>query len=219
MAFSLIAHTVGAQGSSTTTPAIDTTGANFLAVFVSRFGTISSGDLTDSKSNTWHLLTPQAGTIADGAIFWSKPTSVGSGHTFTVGAGFPTVCVQAWSGGSASPFDIENGATASGVTSIQTGSVTPNNANSLIVTGLALADSTTGPAAIDSGFTISDQSLGNAGITESGAMAYLVETSIAAKNPTWSGFTTDGPAAVIAVFNAAFVPVTHPRLLPSLGVG
>lgn len=204
MAFSLIANTVGAQGGSSTTPAINTTGANLIVIAVSMFGTPSTSGLSDSKTNTWTQLTTHSGTTASVRLFYCLAPIVGSGHTFTYNVGFPTICVQAWSGAAAaSVFDVENGASGSGVTSIATGSITPGANNELVVTGISLADNTTGPALINGGFTISDQSLGRSGLTESGAMAYLIQTTATAANPTWSGFTTDGPGAAIASFKAA----------------
>jgi len=199
MAFSLVVNTIGASPTS----GIDTTGANLIVIAVSAFGAVGLSP-SDSKSNTWTALTGQVGTVAGVKLFYCLNPTVGSGHTFSYGSGFPTVGVQAWSGAAAaSVFDVENGATGAAVTSIATGSVTPSVNDEVVVTALGLADSVTGPAAINGGFTISGQSLGNTGVRESLAMGYLVQTTAAAANPTWSGFTTDGPAAVIASFKAA----------------
>lgn len=205
MAFSLIAHTVGAQGGSTTTPAIDTTGANLIVVTVGCFG--ASAGISDSKGNTWTALTSRGAANFFTRIYYCLNPTVGSGHTFTQGSGFPTVCVTAWSGAHAtSVFDVENGATANPVTSLATGSVTPANANSLVIASIGASDSTTaGSLAISGGFTISDKSFGNTGVTESGAQAYLIQTSIAAANPTWSSFSSGDTSAAIAVFIAAAV--------------
>lgn len=201
MAFSLVAHTKGAQGSSTTTPAIDTTGANLIVVSIGTFGGFA---LSDSKSNTWTQLTTRTGGSFATKIYYCLTPTVGSGHTFTLSSGFPTVCVTAWSGAATSSvFDVENGAGSTAVTSIVTGSVTPANANSLVIASIGAADSSTGPVAISGGFTISDQGFGNTGVTESGAQAYLIQTSAAAANPTWSGFSSSDAGAAIAVFKAA----------------
>jgi hypothetical protein len=59
-------------------------------------------------------------------------------------------------------------------------------------------------SSIDSSFTVSDDENGAASLAFGNVMAYLVETSIVAKNPTFSG---DGSshqwAAAIAVFTSA----------------
>jgi hypothetical protein len=130
-----------------------------------------------------------------------------SGGALATGTDYVTVTgyyanfsFTAWSGtATTSVFDSQNGNTASAST-IQTGSVTPSYAGSLIIAVVgqdgAVAQS------IDSGFTVMD----NLGPNPWGeATAYIIETSIVAKNPTW---TMNGPSflsANIAVFKPAGV--------------
>ncbi len=84
------------------------------------------------------------------------------------------------------PFDQQNGvATPTTTTSYQPGSITPSENNEVIVTAITSGGGVTSYS-IDSGFTISDQfDLSGGGHFPLG-MAYLIQTSAAASNPTWS---------------------------------
>jgi hypothetical protein len=169
-------------------------------VAVSYYGGGSPPTLSDSKGNTWTGLTLKTTGNAGSRIFYCAPTSVGSGHTFTVNSSNAFAFgVQAWSGANASPFDIENGATASGVTSIQSGSVTPTNANSLIVAAGSPTDNTS-LYGVDSGFTATATVPFVGGTNEGLLMAYLKQNAAAAVNPTFSWTTSAAAAATIAVF-------------------
>src|SRR5262245_31953689 len=114
MAFARIAGAKAgsADGHSVTTGAIDTTGATLLILVVGQESAVADCAISDSKGNTWNALTEQVEGAGRGAIYWSRPTSVGSGHTFTAEQtnSFPAICVEAWSGAHASPFDQQNGA-------------------------------------------------------------------------------------------------------------
>ena len=124
--------------------------------------------------------------------------------TATATGGHPTIFVQAWGGADlTAPFDQQNGNTAASGTTYQPGSVTPGSANELIVSLLFGAGS--GTTTIDSSFTISDQ-LASTANAMAGGMAYLIQTSAAAVNPTWTrgGIGNVGPAS-IATFK---IPVT-----------
>jgi hypothetical protein len=126
--------------------------------------------------------------------------TVGTGHTFTVSGTslFQSLIASAFSGvATASPFDVENGAGSAGATSIATGSVTPSQANSLIVTTVGSLWSS---HSIDSGFTEIADVAYSAGNHFSIAAAYLVQSAASAVNPTWSGPTSEDSAARIAVF-------------------
>lgn len=187
-----------------TTAAIDTTGANLLAAVIVDYDGVTStiADASDSKANTWTPLTTRK-TVGDErvTIWYSVPTSVGSGHTFTASrAGtFPSIHVVAATGALATPFDVENGATTTGTT-IQPGSITPSTNGTLIITGVAASNEATG-FSIGSGFT----QLGNFTNTanhQAGSGAYLVQNPAAAINPTWTAVANTTHSAAIAAFKA-----------------
>jgi hypothetical protein len=209
MAFSLIANTAvaaGAGGNSGTTGSVDTTGADLLVAYVASWTNLPDAAVTDSKGNTWTPRTnyDQNGVSRSRILYVENPT-VGTGHTFTVTStqDFPVLCIQAWSGAATSSvYDTENGNGVTAGTSTTTGSVTPAQDDSLIVTGICFTASNT--MSINSSFTISNQ-IDYAGATNfGGGMAYLVQTSATAVNPTWSWSSANSDsAASIAVFKVS----------------
>lgn len=202
MSFSAIAHveTSGSSSTACTTGAINSTGADLLVGIVHDFGPNAVGAFSDSKGNTWHpLTTKQQGTVSRATIFWSNPSSIGSGHTFSYAGGassFPSITVSAWASGGSPVFDVENGNSTASSSTLTPGSVTPNFANSLVITGFTVSAGT--PSSIDGGFTITG-SLAT-GAQEGASHAYLIQTSIAAANPTWTNGSSTDLTAVIAVF-------------------
>lgn len=207
MAFSLVAHAQAVSGNSNsvTTTGIDTSGANLIVINMAFDSTTT---LSDSKSNTWTLLTNHNnGSIHQRLAYCFNPT-VGSGHTFTLtgSSDFPSIEVQAWSGAATSPFDQENGAGATG-SSVTPGSITPGQDNELVVSGTAY-DNTFGNAALTApaSFTVSDGNGGAGGFAYGSTMGYWIQTTATAANPTWNANVTSGAAvAGIASFKAAAV--------------
>lgn len=208
MAVALISNVDAAPGANGgATGAIDTTGATLLVVIVSDFTGVSAAAPTDSKSNSWTGLTAKTQGNVRTAIFYSVPTSVGSGHTFTYASigGFPAIAVLAFSGSkSSSPFDVENGAVSAAATSRTTGSILPTEDSEVLVAGLGLA-AVTGSPSIDGGFTKADEEIFGAGNNFGLASAYLIQTTAGAANPAWSWSTAVDDAAVIASFKVAAV--------------
>lgn len=193
----------GSTGGAST--AIDTTGANLIVLSVSSYAGGTGLTVSDSKGNTWTPLTQKSGVNARCRLYYCASPVVGTGHTFSVtGTGiYPAFDALAFSGAAASPFDVENGATASGVTSVQPGSVMPSANGELIVTGMCSDGTFASGPSVDSGFTL-DAWLGyTASVNMGGGGAYLVQTTAAAVNPTWSWSTARGAVAVVAAFKAA----------------
>lgn len=197
--------TVGESASS----AIDTTGADLIVVGIT--GGAAPGltpAIADSKGNTYTGLTVYGSAgVAQVQLFYCQSPTVGSGHTFTVTANFQVVeyYVQAFSGSSPSPFDQENGGGSTGVvTSFQPGSITPSQANCLLVTVLAECDNANLPS-IDSGFTITDSDVIVGASHYGGGLAYLIQGAAAAVNPTWSWAANlvNQQASAMASFKAA----------------
>jgi hypothetical protein len=202
-ALSLIAHGLGSGADNPTVSAIDTTGANLLVAAISQYNGSGVGTLSDSKSNTWTALTAKVGAAeAYNRLFYCASPIVGSGHTFTYNNTglFGAIAVQAWSNANVSPFDLQNGNTAASGLTVQPGSVTPNQINSVIITAVCPGGAATSGYSIDGGFTVSDSVNTGPGV-EGLAMAYLVQGAAAAVNPNWSwtGSSNDA-AATIAVF-------------------
>lgn len=210
MAYSLVAHTAQNNGSGVT-GAIDTSGCTLLLVQVGAFDGNPIATPTDSKSNTWIGLTNVTSASAGaGRLFYSIPSSVGSGHTFTSGASFPSLCVQAWSNAAASPFDQQapgsNGATSAAGAG---GTLTPAAANALVIA--TWAEASTATPTINGGFTISDTAPGIGGTSYGSSMAYLVQTTAVSANPswTWSGAAAGIELTTFLAAGAGAAPVAH----------
>lgn len=196
----LIGHTYGVAGTGTgdgyTTPSIDTTGSNCIFVAVAHF-VITPGTVTDSYGNTWTQLTEYSGGNDKVYIVYCFNPTVGSGHTFTLHGSnvFGNLAVSAWSGLATSPFDVENG--NGGTDPLSTGSITPSQANTLVIS--ALSSNGAGTYTINSGFTITDQCSVD-GSARGVAMAYSVLASATATNPSWGTGGGFDCAASIASF-------------------
>lgn len=185
-----------------TSSAIDTTGADLLVFLVSCH--IGTPTVSDSKGNTWNALTRSGTGNTAAQIFYAKNPTVGTGHTFTISGTeiYPSVYVQAFSGADLTdPFDQESGAVANSVATIQPGAITPSANDALLVT---LVSHERASASINSGFTESGD-IGIGGNIIAGAAAYLIQTSAASVNPTWTipSSATDGIATRMASFLAA----------------
>lgn len=210
MAIALVDHTeFSGDVNGGTAAGINTTGASIIVISLCYyFARVSGPTVTDSNGNTYTALTEYNNSTASAQrLYYCASPVVGSGHTFTVsGSGiFCSFYVSAFSGTAASPFDVENGAgTSSFSSSLQPGSVTPSAANSLIVSGLTIEG--TPILAIDSGFSITDQSPYLPGMTYGGALAYLIQGAASPVNPTWSITGGANATASIAVFGQASAP-------------
>ncbi len=196
----------GGVGTGTiTTNAVDSSGSDFLVIGLS-YQPTSGATISDSKvGNTWNSLTRYISSNNEASrLYWCVPVSVGSGHTFTATgtAFFPGISAMGYSGvDQSSPFDVENGnAPASAVASFQTGSVTPSNAGSLIVSTLNMYN-TVASVTIDLSFTIETSVSGSGGVSYGNAMADLIQGAASALNPTWADSSFDLAATAIAVFN------------------
>jgi len=209
MAFSLIAS-VGAgstNGNNVTTAGITTTGANLIIIGVASYSVNTIETVSDSKSNTWTRLTIYTEGTGGGAgarhtLYYCLAPTVGTGHTFTASGTtiFPSINVVAFSGAKVTAvFDVENG--AAGFV-YQPGSVTPSQNNSLIVTGIHSWQSSI-PNTINSGFTVSTTQNYIGGQRFGAGLAYLIQSTAAAVNPTW---TSNNPTAHDAVGIAVFKP-------------
>lgn len=185
MAYAHIASVAVASpgGTPATTSAIDTTGANLIVISV---GDGNSSAPTDSKSNTWTGLTAITGGSTRGRLYYSYAPTVGTGHTFTVPHSYGAIAVAAFSGATAAPFDVENGTFDSdGGGTSQPGSVTPSENSEIVIAGLGIGGSAN-TLSINGGFTIAASVDGISGTQYGAAIAYLIQTTAAAANPTWS---------------------------------
>jgi len=210
----------GAPGGASN--AANSTGADILFISVSRYGGGDVPTVSDSKGNTWTPLTESVNGDNAARIYYALNPTVGTGHTFTVSgtAVYPTFIAHGFAGAAlSSAFDAENGTTASSVTSVQPGSITPAENGEVIIANMALNTAPGGAGvSINSGFTIGGFRDYSAGVNIAGYGAYFIQTTAAAINPTWSWTDSGFPAVRIASFKAAAVAGGHPAVKRMGGV-
>ncbi len=128
--------------------------------------------------------------------------------------------VEAFATTGAVSFVSESGNANDGASTLQPGSLTPPEDNDLLVSGDG--DFATAIATVDLSFITPDTGYaGVGGVTFGGQMGYLIETTAAAKNPTWTLNLSAGIAVSLAVFKEGAGggggPTVH--ALSALGVG
>jgi hypothetical protein len=175
----LIAHTVSVIVG--VTPAIDTTGADFI-IAVANAGNTNS--ITDSFNNTWTPLT--AGNASVGpTFFYAANPVVGTNHIFHDGGTSSQLAIAAFSGVSNSPYESDvMGSVILNPATIQPGNILAASVGDLLFTSVGVL-LPTGPSSVDSGFTITDQNTSLAQ-TLGIALAYKVASDTSAVNPTWT---------------------------------
>lgn len=221
MAIAFIGSNSGSGLSSATTGSVDTTGADFLIAMYSCADAVNLTP-TDSKSNTWTQVSNSYTRVEPRVrMFFSIPTSVGTGHTASVSGYFVgALHLLAFSGvKQSSPEDQISGNNAYGTT-IQPGSITPTEDNEVIVTIFGVNGSSS-PMSINSGFTETNEVDFGAGDHYGATGAYLIQGTAAAINPTWTR-TNSGPMVCMQVsfFSAPAAGGGAASIsLPTLGAG
>ncbi len=210
MPFSFVTSTskAGVEDATTTDP-ISTQSANLLVAAVGYNPTVTSEPaLTDNKGNTWSAIgSVNSGGTTKLRMFFLLNGAVGHGHTVTAtGAdSFGGVCLMAFRGSATSPLGSAlSDSDAGSASTVQPGPLTPDNDNSLVITGLAFDANSSGAVSINGGFTaVSTASV--AATSVGSGLAYLVQTTAAAADPTWNvtNVATAGIAAMITTFRAA----------------
>ncbi|HJT95822.1 MAG TPA: hypothetical protein VJ777_28425, partial [Mycobacterium sp.] len=209
------------NGNGFTTASFDSTGGNTVIVVLNQT-TSGTGAVTDNKGNTYAELTP----ISFGqktSIWYAQNATCGTGHTITVsGTGnFPALWYGVFSGGLTSGLfnkEAPGPGIANSTTTVQPGSTTPDQNDSLLVAGLGISNGDT--ASINGGFSTPDQLTVAGGAAYGVAGSYLIQTTAAAANPTWTWATGDNRQAPMAVFKPAAVGSSSvsPSVSPSASV-
>lgn len=187
-----------------TTGAINTTGANFCAQFLADYTPGSGEAFSDNKGNSYSALAASENTNVRAQFAYAENATTGTSHTFSVsGTGiYPTLGAIACSGVKTSgSFDQQNGAVTGGAsTTIQPGSVTPTENNELVLTGVCFGQAAS--VTVNLGFTeIADIAFSSGNYFQMG-LAYEIQTTATARNPTWTSGTSEEGAARIATFKA-----------------
>lgn len=203
--------TLSANGGGTTSPAIDTTGADLIvAAMVCDVGAFPAVEIhfSDSKGNGW----ADSGTASqnDGlaastvGIMYSVNPTVGTGHTFTMGAGAgnrsQALAIAAYKRANLGYDHASAGGSSSASFTVQPGSVTPGANNSLVIM-VATVVQTAASLSINQGFTIRENQPFLTGSSYGVLIADLFQGTAGAVNPTLtSDLNTNGMGAISYVF-------------------
>lgn len=179
-----------------TTTGVDTSGANLIVVGIWYHTGFGTATISDSKSNSWTALTAYTNFGQGVKLFYCENPTVDSGHTITTNAGYCGVGMLAVSSTGSITYQTVTGAAANASGNLQPGSITPSVNDSILVTAFG---SFNGAApTTPSGYTsIANNTTGTA---EAGGMAYKIQTTASAENPTWNG-TGTSQAATMMCFN------------------
>jgi len=197
---SLVSHATTQGGGGGTTSAINTTGANFIALQIISLGTCSS--VTDSASNSWSAVTPTFSTGVSGAseyIAYKVSPTTSSSHTFTIScSSYSILFVLAFSNGPTTGYDSTAGyGTVSSNTSATTAtlsSITPSANHELLITFGVFTGITLASASVNDSFsTVVD-------LTANSANSWYQQGTAAAIAPAW----TWSPSSPYGIYIAAF---------------
>lgn len=190
------------SGNAPTIPSTNMTGVNL--IFLGLTGNATFTTPTDSSSNTYTQAGSTVGTdVCFTALYYKFAPTVSATMTFTSNAGFGAMFVLGFSGAASSPLDQTNQATAGGpLTTIQPGSVTPSVNNEVLVSVATISHTNTGNTySVNGGYTITNQFADDGATTFGGAAGYLIQTTAAASNPTWTSSSAQNcGTASIATF-------------------
>lgn len=197
----------GGQNAVTTAGLAGASAANFVFIFTAYF---SAPTVTDSNTNTYTALGTTASAGGDPVVkgWYSQGGSYTDNMTFsTVGSGtFSGIVAMAFSGVKATPLDTESaGGNVNTGTTVQPGTQTPSENNCILITGMGI-NANDGVPTIDGGFSV--LSAGASYIAFGGSyygtcVSYLIQTTAAAANPTWTNAATRKMATIMASFKAA----------------
>jgi len=208
----------GGSGGGTSS-AVDTTGATGIYIGYALYDNPGTVSVSDSKGNTYTALTQSGGVGSYVRLYYCQNPTVGASHTFTVTgtAIFVAFGALAVSGSlTASSFDVESGGTASSTT-VQPGSVTPSQDNEILVT--AVSFNVINTASINSSFTLDGQLNYSIGVNIGLGLAFKIQTTAGAENPTWTVGSSCALTTRIASFKAAVAGGARQQTLSMLGVG
>lgn len=187
--------------SGATTAGIDTTGADFIVIGVTGYG-VSSWTVSDSQSNTWTAATEYASNPAVQLYYCTNPTTSAS-HTFTLSgsAVYGRINAAAFSGVAASsPLESENSGSTTTTSPASTGSVTPTQNNTLLISAGGLGSVVSPGVSGSPAFTALDEHTGIGGSDYSTGFAYYVQATAAniSSEFAWGSGTGDATAMIAA---------------------
>lgn len=204
--WTLVASNQGAGQNSPVTPSMNMTSAD-LIVISANWTSGANPTLQDSGGNSYTNIITLTNPSSFKTGFWYiHAPNVSSSMTFTLSGVnvYGNIIVQGWSGSVTGPLDQSNNSVSWTGNTITPGSITPVQANELVVTCVGSND----PGGAGWGYTINggytvpgNNSVQQTGSNYGGSMAYLLQTIAAATNPTWTdALSVNGLSTAIASF-------------------
>lgn len=218
MAYAAGVHTskvLGATGG--TSNSINTIGVDLIFIVVSAFTSGGAlGNRSDSAGNTWTALTPSSGGEATIQYYYKQNPTTSATHTFSTTDAYSAIGVMCFTGSKTSPFDQQNQG-SSNLNSVNPGSITPTENNELIFTVMSTGAGGSAYTGV-TGYTIAENISYGAGTNEGMALAYKIQTTAGAENPTWTYTGTAFSAAAIASFKSAAAATAY-NFFPFFNIG
>lgn len=214
------------NGNNVSNVGISTVGASLVGIVVSSANAVASITPTTTGSDTVTCLTEvidNTSTVRHKICYVKNPTSSASYQvSLSQASSFPAVCAVAFTGtDTTTPNDgtFTSGNNTAGTAALNIGSITPVNANSLILDGLTNTITGAHPT-IGSSQTYLDFAAGTAN-SYAIAVAYEVQSGgpTARSNITWTMNTNDLAAGSATSFKPAVAAGPPVGSMLTLGVG
>lgn len=197
----LLSHTIlaGTTNAVGPTTAINTTGAMIIIAAIGWYTPSNTAPtIVDSASNVWSHV-DETGFQMGVRLFYCVNPITSASHTFTgaaVGVNpSPSIAIEVFSVIKGA-VDITSGKNSGAPISQNCGAGgTPAVNNELLITGMSCL---TTPAGVDSGFTVSD-SVADGSVNVGLSLAYLIQTTAMAENPTWTQSASTNSMATLLV--------------------
>jgi hypothetical protein len=198
-------NTNTAEACGTSCAGINMAGANAEFVCVTYYnGTFTS--LADSQSNTWNAAVSAVGVSGSDStttLYYALSASVSSSQTFTVttSGGYPSIVAMGFSNvATSSALDQTNNSNYASQTSSPPGSVTPSTSGQLVIPCMGLSGTPNNSfSSVGGGFTLVSVPYIGGSYFGTG-MAYLIQTTATASNPTFILSSSGTGQAVQASF-------------------
>jgi hypothetical protein len=209
MAYTLLANGFAADIDHPTTSALDCTGADLIVIAVQ--GNNGAYTVHDSQNNTYTLIDSHTDSSNVKSVFYCQSPSTSNAQTFNIVESFifAAIFVQVFSGSSASPLDAHTQGSGFFSATCQPGSITPSENNELLICfGTVYSSTGANFVSIGGGFSTTNQNP-NTGSALTGGLAYLIQTTATASNPTLTIDDANGfPIAFQVAFKAASAPTS-----------
>lgn len=198
---------------------ITTTGADLAVCAVASDVSGTAPTFSDSKANSWTLTTTKTGTYGRVQVYYSRLTSVGVSHTFTVNTGglntYPTFLCGVFSGSLAAPSDAFASSSATASTSFAAGTILTSEAQQLVVQVLEIETTSITSVALGDSYTLYQRATTDTAF----GIAFgwkTFATAATSTSPSWSWTPSADSASASASYLSVVAPDATPHLSPRL---